>query len=533
MKKAFLFIVLFGCYASTAFSQQAKTAGETSDTLNFYVAKSDQKLKFKTLNIGDINGFHHYRTFGSNRLPFARSGNLGLAAHSLELGEIDWSINSLLGAYQIYTLTEDSMRYYNVSRPLTELSYVNGSKTEQFFRVFHTQNLGDGLNISFKYERMTSEGYFLRQLTNHTRFHFNYNLHSRNRRFKSKGFYLINNFKSQENGGIFLSENNKADNNTVLLDINLYDAQNRGRSQEVGFENQFAIFQKDSANNRLNLIHKLTYKRSYRNYQHDLTNSNMAFYANAYFDTTYTRDSSYADDFSNYLGLSFLKDRLTFGAQHHLYQYFQNNLIDKNLSSVYLKAVYEDTLFKQGVLLDFEKGMSGYHRDELDFSGRISLQKIGTTQLNFKVGMSQKQADYFLENYRSNQYFYKNSFKTVNTKSAGVEINEQWSGVNVEIAAKQIENYIYFDSLSIVQQFDEAIEVVSVKLNKKFSFFNGRLNLFNRIGFQQFSVKDKLPLPELFSYHSLYFKIAYFNHSLQVEAGIDLYYIGEYEGYAY
>ncbi|MEX2380087.1 MAG: putative porin, partial [Vicingaceae bacterium] len=295
-------------FSTVVLGQESK---ESDDSLIVKKANNQHRLNFQSTDLNRVDGFQNYRLWGAHHLPYARSGNLGLAAHPLSVPTQDWNIHHNIGAYQSYALNKDSMQFYQVSRPVTQLFYANGAEAEQRFIAFHTQNLGEGLNISFQYDRMTSEGFFLQQLTNHTRFFANYNLHSRNKRFHSKGYYMITNLKSQENGGVFLSDEESAEENTVLLDIHLFDAQNRSRSQEFGLENQYDLIRLDSNTTLFNLYHQFNYLRSYRNYDHDLTNSNQEFYRSNYFDQTFAADSAYVDEISNELGVQLFNHRLS------------------------------------------------------------------------------------------------------------------------------------------------------------------------------------------------------------------------------
>jgi hypothetical protein len=166
-----LFITLF----STLYGQEDK-----KDSLNFSAAfERGMFTSFDSVDFRPVTYTHLYRPLGRPRLPMARSSNIGLALHSYKVLPQRWSLHYIQGGYMPHILTVDSMRYFNVSRPVTILNYENGEKREQYFSVFHSQNLGEGLNISFEYERTTSDGFFVRQLTNHTRFRSTYHLKSR------------------------------------------------------------------------------------------------------------------------------------------------------------------------------------------------------------------------------------------------------------------------------------------------------------------------------------------------------------------
>lgn len=516
------------------FTLLAQEQGTEEESDSLIIKKSGNKLRldFQATDINRVDGFQNYRLWGANHLPYARSGNLGLAAQPLRFRLQDWDINHNLGAYQTYVLNQDSMKFYQVSRPVTQLFYANGAESEQRFIAFHTQNLGEGLNISFQYDRMTSEGFFLQQLTNHTRFFVNYNLHSRSKRFHSKGYYMISNLKSQENGGVFLSDEESAEENTVLLDINLADAQNRSRSQEFGLENQYDLIKFDTNTTFLNVYHRFNYLRSYRNYNHDLTASNQDFYVNNYFDPIYADDSAYVDEIRNEIGVQLFNHRLSAGFKRSDFNYFQNYLVDRDLFSNYFIAAYEDTLLRQKLYASVEKGLSGYHSDEIEIKAKVNFSQLKTLNVSAEAMLTQKQPDYFLEKYRSNQNYYNEQLKTSNAQIVMLRLRESKSGVDLSVALKNLENLVYFDHLTEVHQNEASINSIEVQLKKRFILFN-KLNLLNKVVYQQFSNEHILPLPEVFSYHSFYYDNELFNDKLKLQFGLDFYYIGEYEGYAY
>jgi hypothetical protein len=531
MKSGFAISLFFLVSFSTVFAQESNSK-EDNDSLIVKKATNEIRLNFQSADLNRVDGFQNYRLWGAHHLPYARSGNLGLAAHPLSVPVQDWNINHNLGGYQTYVLNKDSMQFYQVSRPVTQLFYANGAEAEQRFIAFHTQNLGEGLNISFQYDRMTSEGFFLRQLTNHTRFFINYNLHSRNKRFHSKGYYMISNLKSQENGGVFLSDEESAEENTVLLDIHLFDAQNRSRSQEFGLENQYDLIRLDSNTTLFNLYHEFNYHRSYRNYDHDLTNSNKEFYRANYFDQTFAADSAFVDEVSNELGVQLFNHRLSAGLKQSSFNYFQNYLIDQNLNSSFFIAQFADTLLGQHLQASFEKGLSGYHRDEFELNAKVAFKQLKSFRLSGEAMITQKQPDYFLERYRSNQNYFNNSLKTSNAQVFKIRLQEAHSGVDLSFAAKNLSNFVYFDSLTQVQQHEASVSLIEIQLKKHFVFFRN-MNLLNKIVYQSFSDENILPLPELYSYHSLYYGNEFFNNHLKLQVGFDLYYIGNYQGYAY
>jgi hypothetical protein len=105
-------------------------------------------------------------------------------------------------AYDPYLIHLDQVKFYNTTRPFTQLSYILGSRQEQNIGVFHTQNIRYNWNFSFEYKLLNSPGIFKNQKTNHNSYLFNTWYTSPNRKYSV--FFIAANSKtgSSENGGI-------------------------------------------------------------------------------------------------------------------------------------------------------------------------------------------------------------------------------------------------------------------------------------------------------------------------------------------
>ncbi|MEQ8907979.1 MAG: putative porin [Vicingaceae bacterium] len=524
-------LLVFICsFPAVVFAQTEEQ--KESDTLIVQAAKDDYQLHFQDYSYTELKGFQHYRPIGRNRLPWARSGNIGLPVHSFDQLEQDWTINSHLGGYQPYLLTQDSMRYYKMSRPFTELIYANGAEEEQYFKAFHSQNLGEGLNISFRYDRITSPGFFLQQLTNHTRFHTTYNLQSRDARFRSKGYFLINSLEAQENGGVISSTNDNPDDNTVLLDINLRDAQNRLRSQELFLDQYFDLWRTQDSTTLLSLNYSFKWSKAFRNFSENLSAEELPFYQNYYLDEVQSADTAYADQLSHYLGLAAWDGRISLGYEERGYHYFQNQLTDTDFSSQFVRASFQDTLWGYSLKANLEKGLGGFEKDEVDLQASVGFPKFKSLHSRGFVRVFEHQPDFFINRQRANHFLYDESWTTSKQRLLGAELAEEKSGVQLKAEFIQLQDFVYFDSLALPQQESESIQTVRLSLSKEFHFLRN-FYLFNRLLYQQISNQEVLPMPELYSYHSLYYDNQFFKENLGLQVGVDFYYIGEYQGYAY
>jgi len=130
-------------------------------------------------------------------------GNLGNAAKSVLFSPaLTAGFDPGFHAFDIYKWKVEKARFFNTTRPYSELNYQLGSRVEQVIELMHTQNITPDWNFEFQYRLINSPGFFKTQKTNHNNYLLTSKYQSTNRRYNS---YLIlqgNKLQSSENGGI-------------------------------------------------------------------------------------------------------------------------------------------------------------------------------------------------------------------------------------------------------------------------------------------------------------------------------------------
>lgn len=138
-------------------------------------------------------------------LPWTHAflGNTGSASRSLLFSpnmQAGWDHG--MHAYDAYIQKIKDVKFYNTTRPFTQLAYVLGSKQEQNITVLHTQNIRYNWNFSFRYNLINAPGIFRNQLNNHNNYLFNTWYISPKKRYTV--FFIVSASKTAayENGGI-------------------------------------------------------------------------------------------------------------------------------------------------------------------------------------------------------------------------------------------------------------------------------------------------------------------------------------------
>jgi hypothetical protein len=130
-------------------------------------------------------------------------GNIGTASHDLVFNPImkpGW--DGGWHAYDPYVFTIEQSRFYNTTKPYSELDYLLGSNSEQMINVVHSQNITRNWNAFFQYRLINSTGTFGNQNTNHNNYRFTSWYQSNNKRYQAFLIMLGSKLESAESGGI-------------------------------------------------------------------------------------------------------------------------------------------------------------------------------------------------------------------------------------------------------------------------------------------------------------------------------------------
>ncbi len=526
VQKHTLYLIISILLFESGFGQDLKK----EDTLNYFIADYKLFSSFDSVVFSNLDGFQFYRPFGKRRLPIADNGNLGLAVHSLLAQSQSWNHNHIIGAYQPFILSGDSMKFFKASNPLTIFNYANGAEREQFFTVFHTQNIGEGLNISFRYDKINSQGFFVRQQTNHSRFNSTYDLQSRNKRFQSRGFYTINTIEALENGGVFISDEEGGESTAILLAINMFDAQNRSRSREVETLNSYGWGLNDRGERMLSIFHRINWTKSSRNFE-NITQSSNGYYSDFFIDTAATFDTMSVLKFTNQIGVGIM-DKLHAFYEFVDYNYFQNFILNEDLFTDYIGFSYQDSLFDYQINAALRKGLSGYYKEHFNFDLGLNSSVFKGFQHSFNLSLIQAVPDYLLTRQRANNYYYDIALENSTSLKVDFSLSKlEWNS-RLSVSFENYSNYIYYDSLVLPSQFEGEIQVIKIQAQKSFHFWRN-IHSINKLVYQFISNDEIIPLPNWLAYHSLYYENVLFKNSLNVQIGFDYSWTNSFQAYAY
>lgn len=153
-----------------------------------------------------------------------------------------------------------------------------------------------------------------------------------------------------------------------------------------------------------------------------------------------------------------------------------------------------------------------------------------TVTIAANVTFRNEEPDYLLNHYISNHFIWNNDFGKKRTFSAGGSLTIPWTGTRIDIAFNNVQNLIYFDTVSLPRQAGNPIHVFMARLHQELHF--GIWNWNNTITYQACTDQATLPLPALSIYSNMYLSFRAFR-VLQLQIGVDCDYYSRYNGYSY
>jgi len=130
-------------------------------------------------------------------------GNLGTATHSILFNpDMHSGWDHGMHAFDAYHWNLETIRFFNTTKPYTELAYMLGGRAEQIAEITHTQNVKPNLNILLQYRLINAPGFFKNQKTNDNNYLITSWYQSINKRYNNYFVLLANTLQSDENGGL-------------------------------------------------------------------------------------------------------------------------------------------------------------------------------------------------------------------------------------------------------------------------------------------------------------------------------------------
>ncbi|MDE5809741.1 MAG: putative porin [Muribaculaceae bacterium] len=580
MRRIYIFILII------AFLPLLSTAKKKTKLEPGYAWKITPPLGLREESTIDTLLLNYYRQSVPSDVSdaYATTGNLGAEGLNLIFFDrqpmSDFFFNDAL--YH-WLPAESKMKFYNTRIPMTLLSYNTGggrdNAQDRLSGVF-SGNINKQAQIGALVDYLYSKGSYNNQADKD--FTWGFSGSYIGEKYEFQGYFNHFNFLNKENGGItndlFITDPAEVQGgSTSIRPKNIPTRLNNSHSRVVGTElylnNRYKLgyyhedppVEGDTVPRRTYVpVSSIIWTLKYNDNKHifNATSNENGFWERSYLNAQQTYDRTTAWSLTNTVGISLLegfnkwaKAGLSAFATYRINKYFQtpdtitgtfplpDGLIANPHPEIAPKGT-ENFLWiggqltkQQGKILNYSAtaqiGMVARAAGEVKLDGEVNthIPLFGDTVSITGYGhFYNVAAPYFMNNYISNHFIWKNDFGKRRSLKAGGFIDIPFSRTHLDVGVENIQNHIYFNSDCLPTQYSGNVQIISARLQQNFKF--GVLNWENTITYQTSTQQSVIPLPKLAVYSNLYllFRVA---GVLHVQIGVDCDYYTKYKSVNY
>lgn len=479
-------------------------------------------------------------------------------------------------------------KFYNVYIPMTLLSYDFGGNRDNHndrlkgvFAGNVNRKIGIGANLDYLYSKGAYANQAAKNLIYGAQGYYNGD------RYEMQAFLEHYNSMNQENGGItndlYILDPAELQGGVDKIEpksipTNLTRAKNRVLGAEFYMNHAYKLgFWRDitQPNDTIEReefvpVTKFLYSFDYRYGHHTFTNTNSSdeskFWENTYFNPGLTNDQTWYRAFTNVLGIEMIEGFQTW-AKFGLSAYASYE-IDKFRIESAVPDTPDGSLSSSEGLASLPEGVSSHlekTRNRMWIGGRIEktrgsllryaanvkfgilgdatgeLDVDGNIQTRFKLGKDtviiaaegffrNTTPSYLLQHYVSNHFIWDNDFGKTRSFRVGGILHIPWTKTDISAGVENVQNYIFFNSSSMPEQYGGSVQVFSMAFEQKLHF--GLWNWNNTLTYQATSNADIVPLPAFSLYSNMFIEFEAFK-VLRMQIGIDCDYYTKYKGLSY
>lgn len=479
----------------------------------------------------------------------------------------------------------EKIKFYNTRIPMTLVSYNFGGDRyngQDRLNAIFSGNVNKQLQFGAILDYLYSKGSYDNQAVKNFTWGLNGSYIAD--KFEVQFYHYHYNLSNRENGGItddlYITDPAEVQGGTTSINpksipTNLTQAQNRTKSTDVFINAKYKLgFYRDILQEDSTVIEEyvpvtaFTWTLNWNEGKHKFTNANAQqdaeFWPERYLTADGTTDHTSYSSVKNTLGLSLLegfnkyaKFGLAAYASIDLRSYKQTadsmlympveekpRGLDEYMGEIPVSRKNEAQfsigaqLTKQtGSILKYEAtaelGVTGRTAGDVKIDGNINTKiPIFKDSLGLMAyGSFKNEApSYFVENFISNHFIWKNDFGKTRRVRLGGELTVPFSRTRLNIGVENIQNYIYFDYNCMPVQHDGNVQIFSAILWQNFAFKAWHWD--NQLILQTSSNSDVIPMPKFVVNSNMYlrFKIA---RVLDVQFGVNCDYYTKYDAIGY
>lgn len=484
-----------------------------------------------------LAGFHNY--FPRNFL-----GNVGLPSpeyiQRYGTEEIGFRLYEL--PYRTERFHKSDVSYYRSKGPYAELTGIAGSKQLQIFKLFFTHTFKK-VNVSLRFNRYTSQGFYLRQQSFTNNFYLTSNYSARSRKAGYYFYFLNNGNRHNENGGIktdTLSETALLEGKDILP-VKLSNASRDNKQYQALFNPWLKLNNGSDTANKWNHFVQINSSFNTELFQYkDQGIYTDKYYLLMYHDTARTIDSSRVFKLMNAASyvLKTGNERLKFSAgyKHELNKVWQkadslfsNHILQSDL--VFRKKFGGDSSWSYRSHISADYVLNGVNEDDYKLETVNSFIK-GSGGFYFNALYERRSADYIHNYWISNHFSWFNNGYIPQEK---LQIKAAYAfrkNFGVSALLTNYNHYLYFDQVALPRQYSGEIQSFAANVFAT-KIFLRHIGLFGDYTWQSVSHSSLIRVPNHAATARIFYTGSHFKNNLVLNTGVQLQYFSSLYGYAY
>lgn len=508
---------------------------------------------------------------------YATTGNLGAEGINLI-----WSERSARSDFffrdglKAWIPSINTMTYYNTRTPMTLLSYNTAGgrdNAQERLGVTFSGNINAKAQVGALLDYIYSKGCYANQSDKDLVWGFSGSYMGD--RYEMQAFYNHWNLLNKENGGITdslyildpaLVQGGVTKVDPKTIPTRLSGAHTRVTGQELVVNNRYKVGyweeerdENDSVISRKYIpVTSFIYNLNFVGGKHMFRTAaiNSEFFQNTYLNPDLTADYTSYWSLKNTVGVSLLegfnkysKFGLAAYLTYEINKYTQTAdtldraSIEEGLTpfpeGIYIdpkgtesKAFVGAQLTKQrGSILRYaataEFGVIGKAAGDIRVNGKIDTRlplRFDTIDVQAFGAFHNEATPYFMRNYLSNHFIWRNEFGKERRFRIGGSIIVPRTGTNLTAQVENIQNYVYFNNTFMPTQHSGSVQVFTARLKQDIRW--RAINWENTVTYQTSSDEKVISIPSLAIYSNLYFKFKI--ATLFVQFGVDCDYYTKY-----
>ncbi len=471
---------------------------------------------------------------------------LGGPVRNLYFKEMNSSLQLGESYLQPYFYTNAALpRYSNVKVPYSEIFYTIGPQAENALNGVLAAQPNSQLYYGTDFAVQSTVGLFYNQRVVNSHFRGIAQYNTLNNRYSVEFQYIYNKMKFGENGGItydtYYTDSTKFTRG--IIPVNLNSAHNQVRSHYISLNQYYNLGYRgnDSTQSRYWAKAYLKTQVHRRNRIYFDENWNDSYYQNAFKDTVRSYDSLFIGEFITDFGFTNFEPKkhqyivLDFGLAYRYQSYYEGvetyffNYLQPHADMLIdFYKVNLEAGFKYMIKVENQQTFN-WGANDFNLYGKLNFPL--SKQIKWTLGMKMDLVSPEIMAYRlsTNHFMWQNSYD----KQKHLEFNATafFKGYQLEGALHTLNDYQYFDSISMPQQYSGSLAVLAVQFKKRFKFKGFGTDLMGL--YQQSSNLSVLPLPKWTAKANIYFSFPLFKGALIVHPGFDVTLMQAYYAAAY